>query len=180
MKFKESIEINTKISIPPELKDHLTFLSTCKISPREEILFDYAFRLIALQIQSGDPIPPMVHLNWAVIDCDSLQLQFDSKAQYGCHISYVFFPIHKWRSVRLKDIAVLACIIEEFCHGLWIISDEMLVKQKVLAILNRDEKINVSFDDLYVVDDSDLPALKKNITVRFTLPSSPQSQSSNV
>lgn len=135
MRFKEAIDHVKIPGMPKSLQERITSHTTCALSDHEIELFHVAYALIDKQLQTGDTFPGDPHLNVAYIDRDDLSILFSDQKMVGCFLALIVYPIHKWRALRMNDLKILTCILEELCHGLWSISDETAVKTKVHEIV---------------------------------------------
>lgn len=75
-------------------------------------------------------------------------IQLDEN-QLGMITSLVVYPIYRWN--EFPDNIVCTCILEELCHCLWCIRDEVEVNFKVFEIMKRIYPM-IKMIDLYNVE----------------------------
>lgn len=147
MKLKNGLTSMLFPHLPDTLNGRINIASTCELTPHEREIFFVAFHLIDMAIKKT-PVPPeQLEINAVITDSDEITLQMEP-AHLGNRAHLVFYPVHRWRAMRLSDYKVLTCIVEELCHAIWIITDEDLVKDRVTDVIKAYNP-SVTRDQLY-------------------------------
>lgn len=110
--------------------------ATCNVSDHEINLFHTAFKLFEKFADQGHPFCYGQKTNMIIFDKNILSFEFEDHKTLGNYASFIFYPIHRWRSGDYSDMQILVCILEELAHCFWLISDETEVKYRVTEIVN--------------------------------------------
>lgn len=134
--------------IPDNLLPHLTVHSTCTLTDREIQIIGLGLKLVGQYVETGNEIIQTIHTNMVTYDTDELTTIHDDEETLGNNVSYILYPVHRWRKRNLGDLQILTCVIEEMCHCFWIIRDEVIVKYKVVEILKQLSP-EIAFETVY-------------------------------
>lgn len=69
-----------------------------------------------------------------ITNSDEFGFQLISKQTLGGYVPIIIYPIHRWRSLHLNKVQMLACILEELCHFIYNSFDEELTKDRVVEV----------------------------------------------
>ncbi|MCA0980251.1 hypothetical protein [Exiguobacterium aestuarii] len=135
-----------------EISRKIRFVSMCNISPEHNQLFRIGTMGVERQIISeGISIESLPKLNAIISDQKMITFELDEEAG-GYRTNLVFYPINFWIENQWSDYAILASVLEEYCHHFWNIEDEALVKRKVVDIMNShifNRESQVTLDQVY-------------------------------
>ena len=62
----------------------------------------------------------------------------------GCFHQAIIFPIGQWRKKKYMSEIILATMVEELCHAIWLLPDGTKIEEKVREIY---EQIPLHFSD---------------------------------
>lgn len=135
MILEEQKIIIPKIKIPPVLKGKIKIFSNCKLSKDEVLWFQVSLQLVANHI-----VKDQIDLS----DYYSLNLFFTENGSISFHDELdnvngmqIYMAIYKMNQIRRKKMAAFSMFvyIEELAHYFWRISDETIIKHKVVEIM---------------------------------------------
>lgn len=133
--------------IPPSLSQ-MSVSSTLALPPDVFKAVASAMQLIDNALKH-DPVPDSwLKSSLVIFDCEKLTFEFPGLDNAGYHTSIMFLPVHVWQALRLNSDQMIVCILEEMCHCFWRITDEDLVKDKVLEVVQLLHP-DITFEYLY-------------------------------
>lgn len=122
--------------------------STCELTPAEILCFDKALYLVEKALKDEGNYSRDHHANVFFVNNDAVTFLYTNPHTMGVHQGIVLYFVHRWRANQLSEQEVLVAMLEELCHCLWHIHDELIIKEKVAAIA-RPLIPNASVETLY-------------------------------
>lgn len=137
-------------SVPTFFQDKLEFRTTTNLSEYDAKLFVYALMKLEEQIieekLSLDGIPKAF-----AIFTDNGELSFElTQGVLGLNVHLITYAIKRWDEYNLTEVGKVAVFLEELCHWIWNISDEVKVKYKVFEVLERIYP-NIKFEQVFKI-----------------------------
>lgn len=117
--------------------DAVALFYTDKLSEEELDALDAALDGLILTRMLTNDICPDIKINMFFVFEDFFNIDFNFLYSRGVYTRFAFLPVHKWREDEYEKLQIAACILEEACHLLMNITDEDLVKTKVLEAMYR-------------------------------------------
>ena len=135
-------------NIPMGLRGVLQIRTLITLLPNECKVFSIA--LIAIDKQLKREKVDVKAKNVAVVFLDGHLMNYDIDDDcYGSHIEFVLYNMKKIRDYGFPDEKLLVIFLEELCHAMWNIRDEIMVKEKVTEVYNSYFKSQYKIQDLF-------------------------------
>lgn len=138
-------------SVPEFLKGKLEFRSTTNLAEYDAKLFSYALTKIVEQvIEDKIELSNVPRTSAIFTDYGQVDLSF-SEGTLGANINLIVYAVKKWEDLHADEQAKVFIFLEEMCHWMWNITDEVKVKYKAIEILKRiypDIKVNFNAKSL--------------------------------
>lgn len=135
--------------IDSRIKNIVYFTSNFQLDVRLIKLFEMCFWALAEQLESEDLLDKKVpYVTCLALNNDMFTIQLDEN-QLGMITALAVYPIYRWNG--FPDNIVCTFILEELCHCLWCIRDEVEVNFKVFEIMKRIY-LKIKMRDLYNVE----------------------------
>lgn len=138
-------------SIPAELSSKIEIRATHALTDHEAFLFTVALNGIVNQMKKENINFSDLYRATVLCTKDG-EVKIVEDDAIGYYLRLIVFCVQRWRDCGWSDLHILAAYIEELCHHYWHISDEELVKIKVVEIINSTIKEEVSFEQIYSTD----------------------------
>ena len=123
--------------IPKVLNGRVHFVCTCELSPHELELFSVGLDCLS-QTFSEDQLKAVRPKGTIIVlGSPTLELEWSGSDVLGQEFSVMVYPLYLWREKQLSDYQMLTCILEELCHRIFDIDDEILVKYKVAEAVQK-------------------------------------------
>ena len=132
--------------IPDSLKPFIDIHASCEVTAHEGELLFVAMYCLDKYAASGHHF--IGRTNVLFVDRDDFTVRFEDHSCAGCHFSFAVYPIHIWHELQLSDYQMLTCMVEELCHALYLITDEVAVKHVVLEVIKHYEP-RMTFEALF-------------------------------
>ena len=137
-------------SVPLFFNNKLEFRTTTSLGEYEAKLFVYALMKLEEQIKEEDLSMDIVPKAFAIFTDDGeLSIEL-SDGILGTNVHFITYAIKRWDKYKLDEVGKVAVFLEELCHWIWNISDEVKVKYKVFEILERIYP-SIKFDQVFKV-----------------------------
>lgn len=140
-----------RIKIPSDFVTTVKFVATCEPTKAELDAINRAFTAFQKEITENPPpkVSPLPTITVIITDSDWFQFRIDDNPEvWGLEARLILLPVHRWRRNGMKSFCMTLVTLEELCHALYLIDDEILVKYKVLDCY-RHILPNVQLGDLY-------------------------------
>lgn len=121
----------------PIVKQSMMFASTVTLSESEIYAFDFAFTLFEQAVSSENIALPSVPVAVYLTSDGSFSLRFVNNSDLALYQRMIVIAVDRWRSLCLQPLFVSVILLEELCHCFWNISDESLVKDKVVSLFHQ-------------------------------------------
>lgn len=135
MILEEQKIINPKIKIPPILKGKIKIFSNCILYKDEIIWFQVSLQLVANHIEKDKiDLSDYYCLNLFFTENGSISFHDNLDNVNGMQI---YMAVYKMKRLREMNTAAFSMFVyvEELTHYFWRISDETIVKHKVVEIM---------------------------------------------
>lgn len=121
--------------VPTNLENQISINTIVDIERREGVQLYLAMRAISQLMLQG--VTAQGFANVYFVDTDELCLVQNDTLNGGCFLPLVIFPLHRWRALRMTDLQMLTVMLEELCHSLFLIRDELAVKHMVTKAVQQ-------------------------------------------
>lgn len=126
-----------------KLDKKISIFSTFELDPEICVLFSLAFSLLSIQLDN-EKLIEIPKCNCIITDSDKITLVVEEN-EIGLSMNLCIFPIYKWVNNKYNKTQILTIILEELCHSILGIEDELIVKKKVLEIMRMsNEKVELN------------------------------------
>ena len=122
-------------SVDQRIENIVYFTANCQLDVKLIKLFEMCLWAIAEQLESEELLDKKIpSVTCIALDNDTFTIQLDEE-QLGMTTSLAVYPVCRWNG--FNDKTVCTCILEELCHCLWCIRDEVEVNFKVYEVIKR-------------------------------------------
>lgn len=135
--LKNNVETVVYRESHPIVKQCMLFASTVTLSEPEINAFDFAFSLFEQAVSSENLVLPSIPVAVYLTSDGSFSLQFVNNADLALYQRMIVIAVDRWRVLGLHPLFISVILLEELCHCFWDISDESLVKDKVVSIFQQ-------------------------------------------
>ena len=137
-------------SVPEFLKNKLEFRTTTDLSEHDAKIFAYALMKLEEQIKEEKISLDSVSKTFAIFS-DNGEISFElTEETLGVNVHIITYAIKRWEQYKLEEVGKIAVFLEELCHWMWNISDEVKVKYKVFEVLERIYP-NIKFEQVFKI-----------------------------
>ena len=130
------------------LKDKIEMLFTYALNEHEAKVLYIGLEELSRQMEE-EKVTNMPEISCIFTKDGEISMAIDSEDLLAVNTNRLcIYAIERWRETGGSDILILMVFLEELCHVIWNITDEIKVKYKVFDILKRiwpDYKI----EDMY-------------------------------
>lgn len=130
------------------LKDKIEMLFTYALNEHEAKVLYIGLEELSKQMEE-EKVTNMPEISCIFTKDGEISMAIDSEDLLAVNTNRLcIYAIERWRETGGSDILILMVFLEEVCHVIWNITDEIKVKYKVFDILKRiwpDYKI----EDMY-------------------------------
>lgn len=130
------------------LKDKIEMLFTYALNEHEAKVLYIGLEELSRQMEE-EKVTNMPEISCIFTKDGEISMAIDSEDLLAVNTNRLcIYAIERWRETGGSDILILMVFLEELCHVIWNITDEIKVKYKVFDILKRiwpDYKI----EDIY-------------------------------
>lgn len=135
--------------IPNALFDHIIVRATFQMKQREIKLLAICLGAISNEmLKDGIDLAQLQPLCVIITKDGELNLKLQDDIM-GQQVNLIVYPVEKWRNHSYNDYTMLICILEELCHYYYAITDEIVVKHKVITVIQNWIDKNVKIEELY-------------------------------
>jgi hypothetical protein len=132
------------------LKDKIEMLFTYALNEHEAKVLYIGLEKLSRQMEE-EKVTNMPEISCIFTKDGEISMAIDSEDLLAVNTNRLcIYAIERWREIGGSDILILMVFLEELCHVIWNITDEIKVKYKVFDILKRiwpDYKI----EDIYIL-----------------------------
>jgi len=124
--------------VPPSLCDRIE-IGTCHLHQKEVSTFNMALGILDRQFKKDGIYPSKLPtIRCQFIDVDFVDIGFEMDSVFGTLFLLIFYRMNRIREyIDLNPCYLLWVYLEELCHYYYNISDEILVKVKVLTMIQE-------------------------------------------
>ncbi|MDO5398993.1 MAG: hypothetical protein Q4G33_13805 [bacterium] len=129
-------KIVENFKVPEFFNQKITIITDGEIRQRETTLFYLAMSLVAITAKSS-PLPkPLLRLNVYFLEKNIVTFILDED-MLGCFHQAIVFPVGQWRKKKYLSEVILAAMVEELCHAVWLIPDGPKIEEKVRDVYDN-------------------------------------------
>ncbi|KZL90498.1 hypothetical protein [Clostridium magnum] len=119
------------------LKDKIEMVFTYALSEHEAKVLYIGLEKLSTQIEE-EKVANMPEISCIFTKDGEISMAIDSEDLLAVNTNRLcIYAIERWREIGGSDILILMVFLEELCHVIWNITDEIKVKYKVFDILKR-------------------------------------------
>ncbi|MCR1952883.1 hypothetical protein NSA50_17925 [Clostridium sp. DSM 100503] len=124
-------------NVPELLIGKLEFRSTTSLEEYDAKLFSYSLtKIVEQMIEDKIDLKNVPRTSAVFTDYGQLDLIFEEDT-LGTNLNLIVYAVKKWEDLHADEQAKVFIFLEEMCHWIWNITDEVEVKYKVIEILKR-------------------------------------------
>lgn len=120
----------------PRFFDKISISYDGEEPPKELEILEPALALVSQMVESAPSVPQSLMPNVYFLESNLLTFEIDDDA-LGCFHQAIFFPVEKWRTLKLSKDAILFVMVEELCHAVWQVPDGPPVEEKVTEVFRQ-------------------------------------------
>ena len=135
-------KIVQNFKVPELFNQKVTIITDGEINQTESALFHLAMRLVESATTNSSTLAPPLPLNVYFLESNTITLYLDD--MLGCFHQAIIFPIGQWRKKKYMPEIILATMVEELCHAIWLLPDGAKIEEKVREIY---EQIPLRYSD---------------------------------
>lgn len=139
---------------PISCERYVAWASDCELTQHERKAFSCAFFAFDDEISKGMPnnVSSIPHAVVLITDKEEITIQFHGVPDtFGLAFRLIVLQIGRWRKMKLSYHQEILVILEELCHAIYGIFDELLVEEYVLRCYRHIDP-NIQLESLYNPD----------------------------
>lgn len=125
-----------RIHIPDRLKPRIKIITKCCLKGEEILAINGALYALDIAISRDASIHPSSQINAIFTDRSLIEIPNSNPGIAGITFTLAVYYVERWHSLHFDQFMMIATVLEEFCHYFWTIADEVLVLDKVQALLH--------------------------------------------
>lgn len=138
------LRLHNAVPVPAFRLDHpvasriFQFAASISLNDTERTCVDYAMLLVDKALVAEGMQDIQMHPAVYFTADGTLSLSFCGEQYMGMYQPIIILPVQRWRDMGYGPLHIIVCVLEEFCHCLWCILDENIVKDKVAQLVQQD------------------------------------------
>lgn len=144
-KLLHSKEISSlPIRLDNFMNKYVEINTTTNLNQQMGEYFTCCFKLISDQLKKENALS-IKKVHCIITDRDTIEVKSDSNER-GLYMELCVFLVHRWK--KYNRVQIFTIILEELCHCIWRIEDEVEVKHKVVEVY-KQMLPSITIDKLY-------------------------------
>ncbi|MBC5688235.1 hypothetical protein H8S37_04735 [Mediterraneibacter sp. NSJ-55] len=147
--IKNQIQIPS-VSVMPGFGSKINLSSNTTVTARECKLFEIALHMVCKLYQHEKRnLSEFPKMNILFTYDFTFEFQNNSATNLGLYMNLIIYSMQNIRNNIITELNYLAIYIEELCHCVWHIDDELIVKNKVIEVFKLSG-LNVTEELFYL------------------------------